>query len=79
MVNMKKRGRGKCEWQGRVPMQMRIPTTTTKMASNTSSHPGSLFQFLLPKELALDNCNRVRFLGESIALMYTKVASLLIP
>ena len=40
------------------------------MASNTSSHPGSLFQFFLHKELALANSQKV--LGESIALVYTK-------
>ena len=34
-------------------MQMRITTVITKVASDTSSHPGSLFQFLLPKNLHL--------------------------
>ena len=61
MVDMKKRGRGKCEWQGRVPMQMRFPTTITNWTKVASSHPSSLFKFLLPTEFAL--ANRVRDLA----------------
>ena len=52
-------------------MQMRFPTTITKMAS---SHPSSLFKFLLPKEFAL--ANRVRRVLESNQLH--KVAFLLV-
>ena len=49
------------------------PHANRTTTSNTSSHPGSLFQFLLPKEIALANRTR-RVLGRVDCTHTNKVA-----